>query len=139
MTHCLTFKKFEQLWFGNIDNTISDDKRVTLYWNHRPKYTPLVTLYRFAHRGVLSKNNSKVDIISLCASCTFVMAHHYGWLTKPKNNQTISNIYKEKTGSGISWDHIVSHQLGLIPHSTGKSTHDKFWGSVLNVDHFSDF
>ena len=31
------------------------------------------------------------------------------------------------------------HQPGLVPQSIGKLTHKIFWGSVLYVDHFSDF
>ena len=98
-----------------------------------------MTLHRLAHRGVLPKGISKVYKIPLCASCAFAMAHRRGWRTKAKINRSIRNINKEKPGNRTKCDHIISHQLGLIPQSTGKLTHDRFWRSVLYVDHFSDF
>ena len=33
---------------------------------------------------------------------------------------------------------MISHQPGLIPQSTGKPTHERFWGSVLFTDHHSN-
>ena len=36
-------------------------------------------------------------------------------------------------------DHIVSHEPGLIPQSTGTLAHERFWGSVLCGDHMFDF
>ena len=33
---------------------------------------------------------------------------------------------------------MISHQPGLLPQSTGRPTHERFWGSVLFCDHFSD-
>ena len=47
--------------------------------------------------------------------------------------------YHNSLGVGTSCDHIISHQPSLIPQSAGKLTHERFWGSVIFVDHSSDF
>ena len=38
-----------------------------------------------------------------------------------------------------SCDLKISHQPGLVTQASRKLTHEKYWGSVLYVDHFSDF
>ena len=45
----------------------------------------------------------------------------------------------DKPGDGMSCDHLISKQPGLMPQSTGILTNARFWGSVIYVDHFSDF
>ena len=45
----------QRLWSGDLDNTVPDADRVTLYWHHRLRHAPLVTLRRLSMRGVLPK------------------------------------------------------------------------------------
>ena len=42
-------------------------------------------------------------------------------------------------GDGTLCDHLISKQHGLMPQSAGILTHTRFWGSVIYVDHYSDF
>ena len=95
MTHCFTFKELEQLWSRNIESTISNDERLTLYWNYRLQCVRPVILHWLAYIGVLSKSIYKVDRVSSFVSCAFAMTHCRGWRTKFKNNRSIRNINKE--------------------------------------------
>ena len=84
MTHCLTSQELKQIWYGNVNSTVTDNERLTLYWYHRLQCAPLVTLHRLAHRGVLPKGISKVEKMPLCASWVFAMTHRRGCRTKAK-------------------------------------------------------
>ena len=139
MTECLSEADLEQLWSGNIDSTINKNERLALYWHHRLRHAPLTCLHRLATRGVLPKAILLVRKLPLCAACAFATAHRRGWRTKSKSNRPIRKSTHDAPGKGTSCDHIVSHQPGLIPQSTGTLTHTRFWGSVLFVDHHSDF
>ena len=139
MTQCLSSEDLEKLWSGNVDSTISDEERITLYWHHRLQCMPLISLHRLAERGVLPRAILTVKKLPLCASCAFATAHRRSWRGKGKKNRPIRHYNCDKPGSGTSCDHIVSHEPGLIPQSTGTLTHKRFWGSVLFVDHMSDF
>ena len=139
MTECLSKEDLEQLWSGNVDDTIDENGRLALYWHHRLRHAPLTCLHRLAKRGILPRGILKVRKLPLCAACAFATAHRRGWRTKSKRNRPIRKATQDAPGKGTSCDHIVSHQPGLIPQSTGILTHKKFWGSVLFVDHHSDF
>ena len=75
----------------------------------------------------------------LCASCAFATAHRKSWRHKGARDSHISKPNQVRPGDGTSCDHIISHQPGLIPQVSGKLTHERYWGSVLYVDHFSDY
>ena len=139
MTECLTKEDLETLWSGNIDNTMNKNERLSLYWHHRLRHAPLKYLHRLATRGVLPKAILLVRKLPLCAACAFATAHRRGWRTKSKSNRPIRKPNHDSPGKGTSCDHVVSHQPGLIPQSTGILSHTKFWGSVMFVDHYSDF
>ena len=139
MTECLQKEDLEKLWTGDIDSTINSNERLALYWHHRLRHAPLVGMHRIAKRGWLPKAILRVKKLPLCAACAFASAHRRGWRTKSKSNNPIRRAEQDSPGKGTSCDHIVSHQPGLIPQSTGILTHEKFWGSILFVDHYSDF
>ena len=68
----------------------------------------------------------------------FGYAHRRGWRVKGKQTSTIRKPSHNFPGAVTSCDHIISHQPGLILQSIGRLTHERFWGSVLFVDHHSD-
>ena len=74
----------------------------------------------------------------LCAACALAQAHRRNWRSGYSSPSSIRAKSMEKPGSGTSADHLVSKQPGLIPQSTGILTYERFWGSVIFVDHFSD-
>ena len=129
----------QQLWGGDSDSTVPEADRVTLYWHHRLRHAPLVVLRRLSMRGVLPKCIQKVVKMPLCAACAFATAHRRNWRTKGENPNGIRKKTHAKPGDGTSCDHLISKQPGLMPQSTGTLTHARFWGSVIYVDHFSDF
>ena len=139
MTHCLTEDDMKQLWNPRSDDSVPPEDRVTLHWHHRLRYAPLVSLKRLAKRGVLPQCILKVQRMPLCASCAFAKAHRKSWRHKGGGHQHIKKEEHNKPGMATSCDHIVSRQPGLVPQSSGTLTHDRFWGSVLYVDHHSNF
>ena len=139
MTHCLSPEDIEKLWSVNIYNTLSDNNMINLYWYHRIQCMPLVSLQRLTERGVLPAAILNTKKIPLCDSCDFASAHRQSWRTRAKYNHSIHHYHCNKPGSGTSCDHIVSHEPGLISQSTGSLTYKRFWGSVLYVDHMSNF
>ena len=140
IANILTKDDLERLWNPTSDDTVSEESRTTLYWHHRLRCAPLKHLHRLATRGVIPKCIKKVKRMPLCASCAFAAAHRRRWRTKgEKNRRHIRKSWQKEPGSGTSCDHIVSHQPGLIPQLTGKPTHERFWGSVLYVDHATDY
>ena len=71
--------------------------------------------------------------IPLCAACAFATAHRRNRRHKGKKDKPIRK--ETEPGGGTSCDHIVSHQPGFMPQSTGILVHSRFWGSVMYVDH----
>ena len=137
MARYLTQSDVSELWKGNVDDTTHEAARVTLYWHHRLRHACLVTLHRLATRGLLPKCILKVMKMPLCAACAFATAHRRNRRYKGKHDRPIRK--ETNPGEGTSCDHIVSHQPGLMPQSTGILAHARFWGSVLYVDHATDF
>ena len=129
----------KRLWDGDLDNTVPEADRVTLYWHHRLRHAPLVTLRRLSLRGILPKCIQNVVKMPLCAACAFATAHRRNWCVKGKTPGGIRQKSHTKPGDGLSCDHLISKQPGLMPQSTGILTNARFWGSVIYVDHFSDF
>ena len=99
----------------------------------------LLTLRRLATRGILPSCIAKILKLPLCAACTFAKAHRRNWRHKGKQSRSIRKSTDTKPGCGTSCDHILSSQPGLLPQSMGTMTHERFWGSTLFVDHYSDF
>ena len=138
-TEVVTMDDLKRIWSGDIDSTTTEEELVTLFWHHRLHCAPFITLQRLAKRGVIPKCILKVKKMPLCASCAFGSAHRRAWRSKGKKGKGVRDKTNDKPGSGTSCDHIISAQPGLIPQSKGSLTHDRFWGSVLYADHFSDF
>ena len=65
----------QRLWSGDLDNTVPDADRVTLYWHHRLRHAPLVILRRLSMRGILPKCIQRVMKMPMCAVCAFDTAH----------------------------------------------------------------
>jgi len=139
MTDFLSPEDLTQIWSGDADNSISEPSRLALYWHHCLHHTPLVSLHHLATRGVLPKAIIHVLNMTLCTACAFATAQRRSWRTESKSNNPIQQAYHDALGKGTSCDHIISHQPGLIPQTTGILTHEKFWGSVLFTNHYSDF
>ena len=137
-THTLSDSEIKQLWSPTSDNTTSEDNQLTLYWHHRLRCAPLRTLHRLTRRGLLPKAILRVRVAPLCASCAFATAHRRGWRTKTNKPSTIRKSHQTRPGDGTSCDHIISQQSGSIPQTSGKLTHQRFWGSILYADHSSD-
>ena len=135
----LTESRVKMLWSGDSDDTTPEADRVTLYWHHRLRHAPFLWLRRLAQRGVLPKCILKVKKMPLCAACAFASAHRRNWRTKGEAPARIRRVTDTRPGAGTSCDHLVSKQPGLMPQSTGWLTHERFWGSVIYVDHFSSF
>ena len=75
---------------------------------------------------------------TMCLLCFwFCIQKSLAW--KGKMERGIRDKSNDKPGGGTSCDHITSTQPGLIPQNKGTLTHERFWGSVLYADHFSDF
>ena len=139
MTHCLTEKEMQQLWNPKSDDSVPPEERITLHWHHRLRCAPLVTLKRLAKRGVLPKCILRVTHMPLCASCAFANAHRKAWGSRGSNHPHIRKQEHNKPGMATSCDHLISRQPGLVPQSSGKLTHQRYWGCVVFADHFSDY
>ena len=113
MAKYLTNSDLEQLWNGDVDDTVHEAVRVTLYWHHRLRHASLVVLHRLAKRGVLPKCILKVKNMPLCAACAFATAHRRNRRHKGKKDKPIRK--ETEPGGGTSCDHVVSHQPGLMP------------------------
>ena len=139
MTSCLSPEDLTPLWSGSIDDTVNEASRLALYWHHRLRHAPLTCLHRLASRGALPQLILKVTKMPLCAICAFATAHRRSWRTKSKPDHPIRQLHQDTPGKGTSCHHVISHQPGIVPQSTGILTHIKFLGSVLFADHHSDF
>ena len=139
IANILTAQDLTRLWSPTSDDTVSKESRLALYWHHRFRCAPLRHLHRLAERGVIPRCITRVKRMPLCASCAFAAAHRRNWRSKGEQPRHIRKHWQKEPGNGTSCDHIVSHQPGLIPQSTGKLTHERFWGSVLYVDHATDY
>ena len=139
LTQCLSPDDLQTLWSRKADDTVPEIDRLTLAWHHRLRCAPLVTLHRLANRGVIPKRIASVRRMPLCASCIFASAHRRNWRVRGQKQSSIRKPSQTYPGAGTSCDHVVSHQPGLVPQSTGRLTYKRFWGSVVFVDHFSDF
>ena len=115
LTHTLNKEEMRQLWSPSTDDTVSHTSRLTLYWHHRLRCAPLSTLHRLSERGVLPACIKQVKLMPLCASCAFATAHRKGWRTRSSKASHIRKNHQTKPGDGTSYDHIISHQPGLIP------------------------
>ena len=54
---------------------------------------------------------------------------------KRKEKQFDTKTGEKKPGDGVSVDHIVSTQPGLIPQMSGFITNQRLWGATTFVDH----
>ena len=90
-------------------------------------------------RGILPACIKNVHKMPLCAACAFAQAHRRNWRGKGDLHHGIRRASETNPGDRTSCDHLVSRQPGLMPQSTGILTHARFWGSVIYVDHFSDY
>ena len=129
----------QKLWDGDMDSTMVEADRLTLYWHHRLRHILLITLRRVSMRGILPKCIQNDVNMPLCAACAFLTAHRRNQRAKGHKPDGIRQISHDKPGAGTSYDHLISKQPGLMPQSTGILTHARFWGSVVYVDHYSDF
>ena len=98
-----------------------------------------MTLVWLSIRGVLPACIKDVLNISLCTSRAFAQAHRRNWRGNGKTPDGIHKKTDTNPGDGTSCDHLVSQHAGLIPQSICILTYVRFWGSVIYVDHFSDF
>eukprot|EP00957_Ditylum_brightwellii_P094592 7204765-Ditylum_brightwellii.AAC.1 len=96
-------------------------------------------MVRLAERGTLPSVMKYVKKAPPCVACLFARTQRRAWCSKRKQNGTIQKAHHTSPGKRTSADHIISHQLGLIPQVTGKLTHDKYWGAVTMVNHASNF
>ena len=135
----LTKEDLKRLWNGTIDDTVPEADRIALYWHHRLRHAPLVSLRRLAIRGLLPACIKKVMKMPLCAACAFASAHRKNWRTKKVPKTGIRKLTDVRPGDGTSTDHLVSRQPGLMPQTSGILTHGRFWGAAIFVDHATDF
>ena len=99
---------------------------MTIYWYHWLRCAPLQSLKRLAKQGALPKCIEWIQK-PLYASCVFAAAHRRRWRTKGRKQSHIKKPSQTNLLDGTSCDHMISHQLGLIPQTTGRLTHEQFW------------
>ncbi len=69
---------------------------------------------------ILTKKPLKLqDSLPLCVACQFGTTHQCPWRTKGKKSSAIWKPNQTKPGDGVSVDHIISAQPGLIPQMAG--------------------
>ena len=71
--------------------------------------------------------------------CQFGQAHRRPWRKEGKKSGSIQRPEQTKLGDGVSVDHTVSAQPGLIPQMSGFLTNHRLWGATTFVDHVSDY
>jgi len=71
MTSCIIKENLEKLWNFPIDDTVSEENRITLYWHHRLQHEPLISLKRLTERGIIPKCITKIIKMPLCPTCVF--------------------------------------------------------------------
>ena len=123
LTESLTTEQIHALWNQDSDSTVPTAERLTLYWHHRLRHAPLVTLRRLSMRGILPACIKSVHKMPLCAACAFAQAHRRNWRGKGDLPHGIRRASENNPGDGTSCDHLVSQQPGLMPQSTGILTH----------------
>ena len=74
----------------------------------------------------------------LCALCIFSKAHKRSWRTN-KSHKAIRKNHETRAGDGTSSDHLIYHQLVIVPQVSGKLTTPRFRGATFFKDHFSIF
>ena len=79
---CLMEEDLHKLWSCSIDDTVSKENRVTLYWHYRLRHLTLTGLKKLARRGLLPKCILDVKKMPLCAACTFAKSHRKNWRFK---------------------------------------------------------
>ena len=139
MVENFSAEDLERLWLNNMDNIMSDDQRMTLYWNHRLRCCLLVTLYRLEKYGVTPKRLLKVLKIPLYVAYSFETTYYRAWRTKAKKTRDIGIITDAPSGDRTFCDHMISHQPGLVSEQCGILTHKQFWASSLHVYYISEF
>ena len=72
---CLTGEDLQRLWDCSIDDTVSKESRMTLYWHHKLRHAPLTQFKQLAKRRLSPKYILRIGKIPLCAACTFDKAH----------------------------------------------------------------
>ena len=139
MTHCLTKEEMKQILAPDSDNTVYEPSRKTLHWYRCLHCAPLRTLHRPSERGLIPKCIAKVHKKMLCASCAYAAAHRKVWRVRGQARSFNRKTTHTTPSAETSCDHIILHQPGLILQSIGIMIHERFWGSVLYVDHHSDY
>eukprot|EP00957_Ditylum_brightwellii_P005824 443139-Ditylum_brightwellii.AAC.1 len=87
-------------------------------------------MVELAERGLLPSAIKCVKKAPSCAACLFAKVQRQAWRNKGKRSSPIQKAHHTTPGKGTSANHIILHQLGLIPHVTGTLTHQRYWGAV---------
>eukprot|EP00957_Ditylum_brightwellii_P109155 8326706-Ditylum_brightwellii.AAC.1 len=119
--------------------TISDDIRLYLYWHRRLQHPPHISMVWFAERKVIPSAIKYVQKAPPRGACLFAKAQRRAWRTQGKKHKSVRKKHNTNPGDGMSADHAISHQPGLIPQVTGRLTHEKFWEAVTMIDHAISF
>eukprot|EP00957_Ditylum_brightwellii_P034214 2593553-Ditylum_brightwellii.AAC.1 len=98
-----------------------------------------VSMIRLAEQGTIPLALKHIRKASPCAACIFAKAQKQVWRNKGGRKSSIRKKHHNTPRKGTSADHMISHQLGLMPQVTGTLTHERYWGATTMVDHASSY
>ena len=111
-----------------------------MIWHHQLYHLPYRIIFRLESLIFLTKRLLEFqNKPPLCVACQFGQAHCRPWRTKGKKSGSIRRPEQKKPGDGVSVEHTVSEQPGLIPQMSGFITNKRLWGATTFVDHVSDY
>ena len=119
----------KKIW-DKEDTTYDDDEKFLLYYYERTRHSPIKYVKKLALRGVIPRRLANVKKNPMCASYKLVDATKINWKAS-SSKMGIRNGRDAKPGSGTSCDHLISHELGLMPQVTGRLTHGRYCGAAF--------
>ena len=136
MSEVMSQGKIKDLW-NTPDGDFTKDERLLLYWHKILRHAPKKYIRRLVRRGCLTKRIEKMIKMPLCAACAFAYTTRKKW----RNKFTSKKIRKllDRPGNKTSFDHLISHELGIIPQVTGRLTYQRYSGAIIFSDHHLDF
>ena len=111
-----------------------------MIWNNQLYHLPYRILFwlsslRFLPKLLIESRNKP----PLFVACQLGQSHRRPWQTKVKKNGSIQRTKQTTPGDGVSVDHIVSAQPGLIPHMSGFITNQRLLSAPTFLNHVSNY
>jgi hypothetical protein len=112
-------------------------KTEKLLWHYRLGHTPFATINQMSQEGELPKRLAMASDPT-CASCMYGRSTRRAWRTKAPIAQVGERTKITKSGDCVSIDQMESPVPGLVAHTKGSPTRERYNCATIFVDHHSD-